>query len=75
MAIRRKTNCDAMTDAVFVVEEDRLLAKRPTAIRETQLRKLELRALLEECGENDKRVVREVAPGSDEFRFFGMGNR
>lgn len=60
-----------MTDTVFVVEEDRLLVKRPTPIREAQLRKLEMRALIEECGESDERTVREVAPGSDEFRFYG----
>lgn len=37
-----------MTDSVFEVKENILLAKRPSRIRERQLRDLELQALIEE---------------------------
>lgn len=42
-----------MDDVVFVAEEDRLLHKRDTPMREAQLKKLEHRALYEECEEAD----------------------
>lgn len=57
-----------MDDTAFMVEEDRLLHKRPTAIREAQLRKLEFKALFEECRDADNSQT-EPGWGTDSFRY------
>lgn len=50
-----------MTDVSFIVQHDQLLAKRPTAIREAQVQRLEFRALYEECLEAECDLVAEAA--------------
>lgn len=57
-----------MDDTAFMVEENRLLHKRPGAIREAQIRKLEFKALFEECRDADNSLI-EPAWGTDSFRY------
>lgn len=68
-----------MTDLVFVVEEDRLLSKRPSPLRNRMLERLELRAVVEEVvdAENRELADRNVRRtsrnnhvyGTDEFHY------
>lgn len=55
-----------MTDEVFEASENQLLAKRPSAIRERQIRQLEFRALFEEIL-NPLETYPAPAPGSDAY--------
>jgi predicted RNase H-like nuclease len=48
-----------VTDSVFVVEEDRILARRESRIREKRLEKLELRAMVEEVEAAEIRSLNE----------------
>lgn len=61
-----------MTDAVFEVKEDLLLSKRPSRIRERQVRDLELQALIEEI-ESPLEVYPAPRPGTDAY-WGGFGN-
>lgn len=43
-----------MTDVQFMVNEDLILSKRDTRLREAQLRQVERKALYEECRDADR---------------------
>ena len=62
-----------MTDAIFEYEENKLLRRRPTKVREKLIRALEARALFEEVAiENPVKITSYDYPlGSDAFRFVG----
>jgi hypothetical protein len=62
-----------MTDDLFVYEEDKLLRKRPSVIRERQLEALEFRALFEEAAECVDISSPDIPVGSDAFRFVKGG--
>ena len=68
-----------MTDLVFNVEMDRLLARKPTAMREERIKKLELRAAVEEIERAEREALNErnvrrtsrnnYVYGTDEFHY------
>jgi len=63
-----------MTDEVFEASENLLLAKRPSAIRERQIRQLEFRALVEEV-EDPREEYPAPKPGSDAYwALFGQAS-
>lgn len=49
-----------MTDGVFVVEEDRILSRKESRLREKRLEKLELTAMLEEVADAETRSLNEA---------------
>lgn len=67
-----------MYDIVFVVDEDELLHRRPNAVREERLRRLELKAMVEEIqdaeqGDIDALGIRRTSRnnhiyGTDSYR-------
>lgn len=62
-----------MDDLVFVVEEDQLLRGHHTAIKEQRMRRLELRAMVEEVvdAENADLVERGIRTTSRNNHVFG----
>lgn len=58
-----------MNDAVFKYEEDKLLKKRNTPIRERLLKQLEFRALLDEIAESVDIRNDDLPMGSDAYRY------
>ena len=58
-----------MTDAVFEYEASRLMSKRPTAIRERQLRNLEFEAFFEEVADAIVITSDEIPVASKHYRF------
>lgn len=64
-----------MDNMAFLVRQDEILHKRPSPIREVQLRHLEAKALYEECQEIGLEAVWEASHGSDAVSYHPKGWR